>query len=161
MIYCRCNAKVIKEEPNTQKWIFTMTLMTNKNANAQDTICLFHYFILHDWQLQNESTRGNQQSIYYLIVYTWLLKSSKITCYDELILSWKINIDKHLVWKFRNIFLKWRLTWNCYLLNIYLYVKSIQFIFRNTPYCGESWIFRKKVRFATFEHRKNYMRVVL
>ena len=51
-----------------------MTLRTGENINAQDTICLFHYYILHDWQLQNESTRGNQQSIHYLIVYIIIKK---------------------------------------------------------------------------------------
>ena len=36
-----------------------MTFRTCETINAQDTICLFHYFISHDWQLQSESTRGN------------------------------------------------------------------------------------------------------
>ena len=36
-----------------------MTFRTCETINAQDTICLFHYSISHDWQLQSESTRGN------------------------------------------------------------------------------------------------------
>ena len=36
-----------------------MTFRTCETINAQDTMCLFHYSISHDWQLQCESTRGN------------------------------------------------------------------------------------------------------
>ena len=58
----------LHEAINTHQVLLLLHDLDNKRKYKRN-MCLFHYLISHIWQLQRKSTRGNQHTIYYLILY--------------------------------------------------------------------------------------------